>query len=53
MSNEVLSGDRKLESIAFGYDGVRKRGVKVVNDTVTGIDAAARTVKTGLVVELQ
>ncbi len=46
MSNEVLSGDRKLESIAFGYDGVRKRGVKVVNDTVTGIDAAARTVKT-------
>lgn len=46
MSNEVISGDRKLESIAFGYDGLRKRGVNVVHDTVTGIDAAGRTVKT-------
>jgi sulfide dehydrogenase [flavocytochrome c] flavoprotein subunit len=46
MSNEVLAGERKLESIAFGYDGVRKRGVNVVHDMVTGIDPAARMVKT-------
>ena len=46
MSNEVIGGERKLESIAFGYDGLRKRGVNVVHDTVTGIDAAGRTVKT-------
>ena len=46
MSNEVIAGERQMESIAFGYDGVRKRGVNVVHDTVTAIDAAARTVKT-------
>lgn len=46
MSNEVIAGERKMESIAFGYDGVRKHGVNVVHDTVTGIDPAARTVKT-------
>jgi sulfide dehydrogenase [flavocytochrome c] flavoprotein chain len=46
MSNEVLSGDRTLDSIKFGYDGLAKHGVKVVNDTVTGIDAAAKKVTT-------
>lgn len=46
MSNEVIAGERKLESITFGYDGLRKRGVNVVHDTVTGIDPAGRTVKT-------
>ena len=37
MSNEVLSGDRSIDSIRFGYDGLSSHGVKVVNDTVTGI----------------
>lgn len=46
MSNEVIAGDRKLESIAFGYDGLRKRGVTVVHDTVSGIDPVGRSVKT-------
>src|SRR5690606_14450779 len=46
MSNEVIAGARKIETITFGYDGVRKRGVDVVHDTVTGIDPTARTVKT-------
>ena len=46
MSNEVLSGDRSLDSIKFGYDGLRKHGVTVVHDTATAIDAAARTVTT-------
>jgi sulfide dehydrogenase [flavocytochrome c] flavoprotein subunit len=46
MSNEVLGGERKLESLRFGYDGIRKHGVTVVHDTVTGIDAAARKVTT-------
>lgn len=46
MSNEVIAGARKMESITFGYDGVRKRGVDVVHDTVTGIDPTGRTVKT-------
>ena len=46
MSNEVLSGDRSLPSIAFGYDRLRKRGINVVHDTVTMIDATKRTVST-------
>ena len=46
MSNEVLGGDRKIESIRFNYAGLKKRGVNVVQDTVTAIDAAARKVMT-------
>ncbi len=46
MSNEVLSGERTLDSIKFGYSGLGKHGVNVVHDTVTGIDANKRVVKT-------
>ena len=46
LSNEVLGGNRKLESLKFGYDGLRKHGVTVVQDTVIAIDAAGRKVTT-------
>ena len=46
MSNEVLSNERSLDSIKFGYDGLKKHGVKVVIDEVTGIDGATKTVTT-------
>mgnify|MGYP003571898241 FL=1 len=46
MSNEVLGGNRKLETLKFGYDGLRKHGVTVVQDTVIGIDPAGRKVVT-------
>lgn len=46
MSNEVLSGDRTLESVQFGYDTLKKHGVNVVHAMVTEIDAAGRVVKT-------
>jgi sulfide dehydrogenase [flavocytochrome c] flavoprotein subunit len=46
MSNEVLSGERSLGSIRFGYAGLQAHGVNVVQDSVTGIDANARTVTT-------
>lgn len=46
MSNEVLGGERTMDSIKFDYSGLAKHGVTVVNDTVTGIDAAARKVTT-------
>ncbi len=46
LSNEVLSGERSLDSLKFGYDGLRKRGVNMVHDIVTGIDAAGRKVTT-------
>ena len=46
MSNEVLSGDRTLESLTFGYDGLRKYGVEIVIDKATGIDPEKKMVKT-------
>ncbi len=46
LSNEVLSGDRTIDSIKFGYSGMGKHGVKIVHDIVTGIDAGKRVVKT-------
>ncbi|PLY16892.1 MAG: sulfide dehydrogenase [Sedimenticola sp.] len=46
MSNEVLSGERTLESLTFGYDGLRRYGVEVVRDTAVGIDPVKKTVQT-------
>lgn len=46
LSNEVLSGERTMDSIKFGYAGLEGHGVKVVHDKVTGINATARVVKT-------
>ena len=46
LSNEVLGGARSMDSIKFGYDGLRKHGVTVVHDMATGIDAAAKKVTT-------
>jgi sulfide dehydrogenase [flavocytochrome c] flavoprotein chain len=46
MSNEVLSGDRSLESITFDYAGLARNGIKVVNDRVSAIDATAKSVAT-------
>jgi len=46
MSNEVLGGERSMDSIKFGYSGLAAHGVKVVNDWVTGIDAKAQKVNT-------
>lgn len=46
MSNEVLSGQRQMETLRVGYDGLKAHGIKVVHDEVTGIDAAAKKVTT-------
>ncbi len=46
LSNEVLSGERTLDSLTFGYDGLQKRGVTVVHDKVVGIDPDKKTVTT-------
>jgi sulfide dehydrogenase [flavocytochrome c] flavoprotein subunit len=46
MSNEVLSGDRTLDSLKFGYSELQKRGINVVQAEVTAIDASAKVVKT-------
>ena len=46
LSNEVLSGERGLESLTFGYDALAKKyGVDMVFDEVVEIDAKAKKVK--------
>lgn len=46
MSNEVLGGERSFETIKFGYNALAKHGIKIVHDTVSAIDTAARKVTT-------
>lgn len=45
-SNEVLSGERNLESLQFGYTGLVKHGVKVIHDLVTALDVNKKIVNT-------
>lgn len=45
LSNLVLGGSRTLADLTVGYDGLRKHGVTVVNDTATAIDADKRQVR--------
>jgi sulfide dehydrogenase [flavocytochrome c] flavoprotein subunit len=42
----VLSGERTLDQIKQGYDGLKARGIKVVHEAATGIDADKKVVKT-------
>jgi len=43
--NLVIAGLRRIGDITHSYDGLRARGVTVVHDWVTGIDAATRQVR--------
>ena len=46
LSNEVLAGERAIESIQFNYDNLTQQGIKVVPELVTGLDPNAKTVTT-------
>ena len=46
LSNEVIGGHRDIKTLEVGYDGLKKRGVNVVNDWVTGVDRAKKVVTT-------
>jgi len=43
--NLVLAGRRTIESITFGYERLAARGVRVVHQSVTAVDPAARRVR--------
>ena len=45
-SNEVLSGERDIESIQVTYDGLKAHGINMVFDSATAIDAEKKVVKT-------
>lgn len=44
-SNAVISGLAEMDSITFGYDGLRAAGVTMVQDRVESIDADRRSVR--------
>lgn len=46
LSNEVLGGDRAMESITHGYDGLKKQGVEILIDRVVNVDPAKKAVQT-------
>ena len=46
LSNEVIGGNRKIDTIRVSYDGLRAHGINVVQDTVSEIDAGAKKVVT-------
>ncbi|MBK1718570.1 NAD(P)/FAD-dependent oxidoreductase [Thiocystis violacea] len=45
MSNEVLSGERDLKDLTFGYRGLARRGIAVVQDEIREIDPAGHFVR--------
>ncbi len=46
-SNLVLSGVRSIDSITFGYDGLRKHGVKVIHEMAAAIEPDGKRVRVG------
>ncbi len=46
MSNEVISGERTLDSIKFGYKNLESMGIKIVQDYASNIDAKKKHVVT-------
>jgi NADPH-dependent 2,4-dienoyl-CoA reductase/sulfur reductase-like enzyme len=45
ISNLVLGGNRSMQDISHGYEGLRRRGVQVVHDEATAIDVPKKTVR--------
>ena len=46
LSNEVISGHRDIKTLQIGYDGLKKRGINVLQDMVIGVDRAKKVVTT-------
>src|SRR5687767_12055761 len=45
ISNLLLAGYTNMPEISRGYDALRRHGVQVVQDEVTAVDAAKKTVR--------
>lgn len=45
-SNEVIAGHRDIKTLEYGYGGLKKRGVNVMHDLVTGVDRVKKMVTT-------
>jgi len=53
LSNLVLGGSRRIADITVSYDGLARRGVKIVHDTATAVDGERRVVKLARGAELR
>jgi len=42
LSNNVIGGLQSFDSLVHGFDGLKARGIAVVHDSVTAVDAEAR-----------
>jgi NADPH-dependent 2,4-dienoyl-CoA reductase/sulfur reductase-like enzyme len=45
LSNLVLGGSRSLDEISRGYDGLRRHGVRLVQDAAVAVDTARKSVR--------
>jgi len=45
-SNEVIGGEREMESLRVGYEGLKGHGIQFVQDSAAGIDGEKKVVKT-------
>lgn len=52
LSNLVLGGSKQIADLTVSYDGLRKRGIKVVADTAQGVDPVRQTVRISNQVDL-
>jgi NADPH-dependent 2,4-dienoyl-CoA reductase/sulfur reductase-like enzyme len=46
-SNLVVAGVRTVDSLTMGYEGLRKRGVRIVHETATAIEPDTKRVRLG------
>ncbi len=46
-SNLVVSGAWSIENLTFGYDGLRRRGVRVIHESATAIEPDKKRVRVG------
>ncbi len=47
LSNLVLSGVRSIDSLTFGYGGLRSHGVRILHEAATAIEPDTRRVRVG------
>jgi len=47
LSNLVLSGVRTIDSLTFGYGGLRSHGVRILHEAATAIEPDAKRVRVG------
>lgn len=47
MSNEVIGGERDMDTTKFTFQGLRRHGINVVHEIATTVDARKKTVTAG------